>query len=77
MNNSEKKSTTPVENVFWPDGKATPGTYKVVVTMYHRYGDTRPAIPFKVRIKIGSEEKTVPGSVAKEHTPVRLTEFTK
>lgn len=75
MNNSERKSLTPVENVYWPDGKATRGRYRVVVTMYQRYGDTRRAIPFQVRIKVGGKEQMVTGSVDKEHTPVPVTEF--
>ncbi len=73
--NSEKKSLTPVENVFWPDGNVPHGHFKVVVVLYNRHGDSRPAIPFQVRVKEGGEEKTTPGSIDKERTRVQVMEF--
>ncbi len=75
--NSTKKSLTPVENVFWPDGQAPTGKYRVVVTLYDRHGEKRPAIPFQVRIKNGADERTVPGTIERPGSPVEVTEFSR
>ena len=77
MNNSENKSTSPVENAFWPDGAPKPGRYRVAVVLYDRHGDNRPQIPFQVRIKMGSDQRTVPGTISKSQAPVEVTEFTR
>lgn len=72
-----KKSTTPVENVFWPDGKAAEGRYRVVVVLYNRNGDNREPIPFEVRIKNGTAVRTVPGSTSQVGANVEVTEFVR
>ena len=77
MNNSENKSTSPVENAFWPDGAPQPGRYRISVVLYDRHGDNRQPIPFQVRIKMGSDQRTVPGTITKSQEPVEVTEFTK
>ncbi len=77
MNSSNNKSLTPVENVYWPDGQAPKGKFRVVVTMYDRYGEKRPAIPFQVRIKDGGQERTVPGTIERPGAPVEVTEVVR
>lgn len=77
MNNSENKSTSPVENAFWPDGAPPPGRYRISVVLYDRHGDNRPQIPFQVRIKMGGDQRTVPGTISKSQAPVEVTEFTR
>ncbi|MGE5152195.1 MAG: hypothetical protein ACM3II_18910 [Rhodospirillaceae bacterium] len=77
MNSGPNKSTTPVENVFWPGGSAASGQYKVFVVLYDRHGDQRPSIPFQVRIKNGGSERTVPGSASQPTVVVPVTEFVR
>ena len=77
MNSSNHKSLTPVENVYWPDGQAPKGKFRVVVTMYDRYGETRPKVPFQVRIKDGGQERTVPGVIERPGSPVEVTEIVR
>lgn len=77
MNSSNNKSLTPVENVFWPDGQAPKGKYRVVVTMYDRHGEKRPTVPFQVRIKDGGQERTVPGTIERPGAPVEVTEIVR
>ena len=77
MNNSENKSTSPVENAYWPDGAPPPGRYRISVVLYDRHGDNRTQIPFQVRIKMGSDQRTVPGTISKSQAPVEVTEFTR
>ena len=77
MNSGPNKSTTPVENVFWPQGGAPSGRYKISVILYDRHGDQRPSIPFQVRIKNGGAQETVPGSVSQPSVSVPVTEFVR
>lgn len=75
MNGTDRKSTTPVENASWPEGQAPKGRYRIAVKLYDRKDDTRPSIPFQVRIKDGANVKVVPGSVQEERKLVDVTEF--
>jgi hypothetical protein len=48
------KTTSPAENITWPEGAAPAGTYKVEVDPYRRRNAGRP-IDFKVDLLINSE----------------------
>ena len=57
MNAGETYSTEPVENIYWPRGRAPAGSYKVYVTFYNRNSSTR-VISYKVAINYkGTVEK--------------------
>ncbi len=77
MNFIERHSQTPVENVFWPQGQAPRGKFRVVVSMFGRGKDLRPAIPFQVRIKDGTTERTFSRTIADSSSRVAVTEFTR
>jgi hypothetical protein len=77
MNGPKNQSTTPVENAFWPEGQVPKGKFKIAVTLYERKGDTRPDIPFQLRIKDGANVRTVPGSVSQERKLVEITEVVR
>jgi hypothetical protein len=77
MNFIERHSQTPVENVFWPQGQAPRGKFRVVVSMFGRCGDARPAIPFQVRVKDGGTERTFSRTITDSSSRVAVTEFTR
>jgi hypothetical protein len=53
--NSRNLTTTPVENVTWPENAAPPGTYRVEVNPYN----FNPPVEFKVVLTIGGREVKV------------------
>jgi hypothetical protein len=75
--NSEKKSLKPIENVYWPDGRAPAGKFRVVVTLYDRHGENRPTIPFQVRIKNSGDQRIVPGGIERPGAPVEVVEIVR
>ncbi|HTR87528.1 MAG TPA: hypothetical protein VMI56_23795 [Reyranella sp.] len=77
MNGPKNQSTTPVENVFWPEGQVPKGKFRIAVVLYERKGDTRPTIPFQIRIKDGANVRTVSGSVSQERKLVDVTEVVR
>jgi uncharacterized protein YfaP (DUF2135 family) len=57
MNAGGTTSTEPVENIYWPRGRAPAGSYKVYVNFYGRKSRAR-TISFKVAINYkGTVEK--------------------
>ena len=57
MNAGGRTSTEPVENIYWPRGRAPAGSYKVSVNFYARTSGAR-TISFKVAINYkGTVEK--------------------
>ena len=77
MNFIERHSQAPVENIFWPQGQAPRGKFRVVVSMFGRRGDTRPTIPFQVRIKDGGTEKIISRTITDDSSRVAVTEYTR
>ena len=64
-------SDSPVEDVVWPEGNAQPGSYEVGVKLYEPRQPT--PIPFVVRVNIGDEQQTYPGTVVNKGDVVRVT----
>lgn len=62
----DPKSTNPVENVFWPEGKAAKGRYKIVVDHYKNHGQAGCQDPtrFVVRLAVGGVTQLFQGEVA-------------
>ena len=63
MNASGRQSREPVENVFWPDGKAPNGQYRVFVKHYENKGPRDPT-RFEVAVKYGGTVKKFNGSIS-------------
>jgi hypothetical protein len=42
MNAGAQRSLEPVENIYWPNGKAPPGRYKILVVYYSNHGSPDP-----------------------------------
>lgn len=68
MNFRDRRSDAPVENVFWPNGAASPGRYRVAVEYPGRNNETRSEVPFTVRVKLRDQETTVPGTAQYRQT---------
>jgi hypothetical protein len=79
MNSQERQSQTPVEHIVWPAGATmAAGNYEVRVTLFDVKGDSRPAIPFVVELKLGGATKRFDGTVAPPgKTPRTVTTFTR
>lgn len=58
--NAEKSSKEPVENVFWPEGKAPRGKYLVGVHHFATRGGPS-SVPFQVAIKSDGKVETIKG----------------
>lgn len=62
-------SKRPVENVFWPAGKAAPGAYQIAVRYEPRKDERNPQpVPFQVRLIRDSQEKVFKGMIRPRKT---------
>lgn len=60
--NVSGETTTPVENVFWPNGKAPLGRYKVYVRNYRAH--TRDeSTPYKVAVVVNGKTRHFGGTI--------------
>lgn len=62
MNATGAQSNTPVENIFWPEGGAPAGRFRVLVHHYANHGGRDPT-GYQVTIKVRGESKKYNGSV--------------
>ena len=60
---SNYATTSPVENIYWPEGKAPKGHYEVSIGFYSQRDSTQGLKPFKIYMKYGNEEKTITGDL--------------
>lgn len=68
-------SDRPVENAFWPAGKAGPGVYEVMVRYVPRKDEERPReTPFQVRLIRGGQESVFKGAI-RPNAMVPVTTF--
>lgn len=75
MNRDDFKVTNaPVENVFWPEGKAPEGRYEVKVHLYKRRTPSSD-IPFQVRIQDRGIVRMLPGTVSMQVRSVTVEKF--
>ena len=69
-------SDRPVENAFWPAGRAAPGTYEIAVRYVPRKDEQNPReTPFQVRLIRGGQESVFKGAV-RPNTVTPVTTFT-
>jgi hypothetical protein len=62
-------SKRPVENVFWPAGKAAPGTYQIAVRYEPRKDERNPQpVPFQVRLIRNNQEQSFKGTIRPRKT---------
>ena len=62
--NVQGETTKPVENIFWPEGKAPQGSYRVFVQNYGFHEIERSPTTFQVEIKNGNAYSTFEGTVS-------------
>jgi hypothetical protein len=63
MNAGGFRSLEPVENIFWPHGRAPSGKFVIAVHHYANHGGQDPS-EFEVRLLIDGETRSFKGSVA-------------
>lgn len=69
-------SARPVENAFWPAGKAAPGNYEIAVRYAPRKDEQNPQqTPFQVRLVRDGQESVFKGAV-RPNTVTPVTTFT-
>jgi hypothetical protein len=69
-------SDRPVENAFWPAGRAAPGHYEIVVRYAPRKDEQNPReTPFQVRLIRGGQESVFKGAI-RPNAMVSVTTFT-
>jgi len=68
-------SDRPVENAFWPAGKADPGVYEIMVRYIPRKDEERPReTSFQVRLSQGGQESVFKGTI-RPNAVVPVTTF--
>ncbi|MCB1765175.1 MAG: hypothetical protein KDJ22_03810 [Candidatus Competibacteraceae bacterium] len=68
-------SNRPVENAFWPAGRATPGVYRIIVRYAPRKDEQQPRpTPFQVRLIRNNQEKVFKG-IAQPRKATPVTNF--
>lgn len=60
MNAGGSTSREPVENIFWPKGRAPFGKYRVVVHHFQNHGDPDPTT-FEVRVVVDGQTEVIQG----------------
>ena len=75
MNVPPRMSDEPVENVFWPEGAAPPGTYRVIVNNYNTRSDGAQPTPFRLRVVNGGEISVYEGALHERDGRYTVVEF--
>jgi hypothetical protein len=75
MNVSPPRSNEPVENIYWPSGRAPSGKYMISVHHYENHGAPDPS-QFKVALKAGDSVQEFTGQTSLGDPIVLVHEFT-
>lgn len=75
MNVEYPDSEQPIENIFWPAGKAPAGTYNVYVRYYRKH-ISKAETPFAVMVKHGEQTDTYEGTMTEVGETVHICSFT-
>ncbi|MDR1970815.1 MAG: VWA domain-containing protein [Treponema sp.] len=62
--NVHGETIKPIENIFWAQGRAPQGKYRISVQNYAYHEARREAVPFQVELKNGNEYTYFEGSVS-------------
>jgi hypothetical protein len=62
-NREPNDSKTPIENIFWPEGRAPVGMYKVFVSLYEQHDPNVNDNPYKVVLKYGDKKEELSGTI--------------
>ena len=75
-NEGDAATTQPIENIFWPEGNLSSGSYGVGVLLFKRRtgGNTTP-IPFQIRVQLGENNRIIDGVAAQKGQVVPVTTF--
>ena len=65
----------PIENIYWPAGRAPKGQYTVVLTYFARHEGNNKPVPYTVKVKHGEETETYTGTVTNEHESINICTF--
>lgn len=76
MNVNPGDSKTPIENIYWPRGKAPFGTYHVVGWMYKQHEAGKPTSSYKLKVVYGDKTEEFEGTLSKRDGEVVLCSFT-
>lgn len=60
---ADSATTSPVENIYWPEGKAPKGHYEVSIAFFNQRDSSQGVKPFTLYMKYGEEEKTITGDL--------------
>ncbi|MFC1757869.1 YfaP family protein [Planctomycetota bacterium] len=66
----------PVENIYWPEGRAPSGDFKVFVNYFKTNGDADPT-NFKIAIKYDGRTKKFSGRISRHQGMRKIHEFTR
>lgn len=65
----------PIENIYWPTGRAPKGRYTVILTYFARNeGNDRPT-PYTIKVKYGDKTDTYTGVATKVHESIKICTF--
>jgi len=75
MNENYPDSKTPIENIFWPSGGASNGTYRVYVVYYKKHINVNET-PYKITVKYGDKIEEFTGTIKLEDNSIPICTFT-
>ena len=76
MNVNPNESQTPIENIYWPHGKAPNGTYIVYAQLYRQHEPKIEETPYKVMVKYGDKTSEYSGTLRKIDGRKQICTFT-
>jgi subtilisin family serine protease len=76
MNVDYPGSNTPVENIYWPSGKAPNGSYNVYLINYKNHEPYINSTPYTIKVKYGGKNQVYKGIIKKEDKSLHICSFT-
>ncbi|KAB1157960.1 S8 family serine peptidase [Flavobacterium luteum] len=76
MNVNYPGSITPIENIFWPKGKAPNGIYKIYLINYKNHEPYIYSTPYTINVKYGGKNQVYKGIIKKEDKSLHICSFT-
>ncbi len=75
MNAGDVYSSSPIENIYWPNAEAPKGTYHVLVLYYKRHDTHNASSNYKVTIRYGNENRSYSGTATTEGELIEICSF--